>query len=72
MQTFETYDDAAAHLIAEGYRRRQSHIDGRELFIKESRVDDFYGGYSWPALQVIERRAVGPKWGDSYYETRFL
>lgn len=74
MASYPTYEAAAAALIADGFERYQSCIDGADMFRKDSKVDDALGGYPWPALCMVQEHIVNPVYAGpgNYFTVRFL
>lgn len=74
MMAYKTYEQAETELMQSGYVKYQCCINGETLFLKESKVDPFYGGYSKPAICRIRFNAVAPIWGDNknFYTIDFL
>ena len=74
MITYKTYEQAESELISGGFMKHQSCIDGATLYSKESKVDDWFGGYSKRATCRIRFNAVAPIWGDNknFYSIEFM
>lgn len=72
--TYTSYDDAKSDLLAQGFARYLSPIDGAERFSKPSKVDAFYGAYARDCVAFIQRHWVAPQWGDerNFYTVEFI
>lgn len=69
MTTYKTAEAAAADLLAQGFIRYISCVNGAELFSKKD-------GDHWPnrALCRIKHNWVAPQWGDdlNYFTIEFF
>ena len=75
MQTsYKTHEAAQADLIADGFTRFLSCINGAERFSKPSKVDDMMGGYARTCIASIQHHGVAPQWGDdrNYFTIKFI
>ena len=74
MNAYRTYEQAEGNLISDGFIKYQSCIDGATLYSKDSKVDDFYGGYAKRAICRIRFNYVDPIWGSdlNYYSIEFI
>lgn len=74
MNAYRTYEQAESELICDGFIKYQSCINGATVYDKESKVDDFYGGYACRATCRIRFNAVDPIWGSdrNYYSIEFI
>lgn len=69
----KTFEEAEAELLAAGFRKYQSCIDGRTLFDKEGTVDPFYGAYSKREICSIQMHWIDPQWNGArnYFSIQF-
>tara|TARA_R110000868_G_scaffold236522_3_gene490580 strand:- start:1518 stop:1742 length:225 start_codon:yes stop_codon:yes gene_type:complete len=65
---YATLQAAEDELLASGYTRKVR--DGRVLFSKPGKVDDWYGGYIIVGLVVVEQRPLRD--GGCYYQHHYL
>jgi hypothetical protein len=67
--SYKTSEEAQADLIANGFTRYISCIDGSELFSKEN-------GSAYPSRCIarIQHNWVAPQWGDNlnYFNISFI
>lgn len=70
MAYYPSEEAAVAALESSGFKPSE-HSPG--VWVKMSKVDDWYGGYASPALVRIKRHRVAPKWGKpDYFEWDFI
>ena len=68
---FQSAPAAAEYLKAEGFKRVVDELGPR--WVKPSKVDDFYGGYSSPAIVHIKRNRVAPEYGKpDFFSLEFI